>query len=226
MKPYKEIIVLDTSDNSPATLFIVADPDKSKAESIINNSYEKWLTTENKADLGESLKAYISNCLNEAGIDCEISGKKDYFNRAAHYFSKECSDNKNFSIINEFVENHSTELMYCYANKMSIVDFDFWTQYEKLANDTLTWPEYIAVDSKFHCDPCDYDENDKETVDDIKSILAEYRKEDIMKNKKPEERKKPLDEQIAEAVKQGEEERAAKAKSKNKAKEKTNEPMR
>ncbi len=108
------------------------------------------------------------------------------FRAAVSHFSHDVDHN----IENDHVRAHAAELICCYENKKSLIDFDFWTQYETLLDEKLTWDEYIALDGMYEDDPLDIDPSDHMIIAALKADLESYRQ-------KP----KPLETRIMEASK-------------------------
>jgi len=98
----------------------------------------------------------------------------EHFNAEAH-----------INIENDYVKKHGRELIYCYENKKNLLDFDFWTRYEDICKDKLTFDEYIAIDRSFDGDPLEIEPTNQEVAAKLKENLESYR--DSVKHKTPEE---------------------------------------
>lgn len=97
--------------------------------------------------------------------------EQEKYNEALEHFNKEAETN----IENDYVKEHARELIYCYENGKTLVDFDFWTRYETLCGEKMRYDEYLAVDSLYDGDPHDIKENDTKTISEIKNNLKNYR---------------------------------------------------
>ncbi len=70
---------------------------------------------------------------------------------------------------------NARELLYCYENGKDLLDYDFWTRYQTLCDEKMTFEEYVAIDSEFDGDPHDIEESDLEAISEIKASLNRYR---------------------------------------------------
>ena len=108
------------------------------------------------------------------------------FHEAVAHFSHDIDHN----IENDFVREHAAELIFCYENKKTLIDFDFWCQYETLLKENMTYDEYVALDGMYEDDPLDIEPNDYDTIGVLRADLESYRC-----------RPKPLADQITKANK-------------------------
>lgn len=97
--------------------------------------------------------------------------EQEKYKAALEHFNQKAGVN----IENDFVKNHGRELIFCYENNKSLVDFDFWTKYETLCGEKMKFDEYLAVDALYDGDPHDIKENDTQTISEIKDNLKNYR---------------------------------------------------
>lgn len=99
------------------------------------------------------------------------------YQKALAHFSEEAEVN----IENEFVRKYAGELCYCYVHGKELIDFDFWTRYEELLGEKISFGEYLAIDREFDLDPHDVTPEDKEIIADWKKgwqkSLETYREE-------------------------------------------------
>ncbi len=93
-----------------------------------------------------------------------------YYEALAHYNSTIGSN-----IENEYVRSHADELIYCFEHGKTLIDFDFWTRYESLCDERMTYDEYLAIDRLFEGDPHDISMENKEAIAEITSNLKDYR---------------------------------------------------
>ena len=88
----------------------------------------------------------------------------------AHFNQKTGND-----IENDFVRQHAAELIFCYENHKDLIDFDFWTHYESLLSDRLSWDEYTSLDRMYGDDPLEIQQNDLTTIASLKATLSDLR---------------------------------------------------
>lgn len=93
-----------------------------------------------------------------------------YKNALAHFSGTAGND-----IENDFIREHAAELICCYENSKDLLDFDFWTHYETLLGDKLTWDEYVALDEMYGEDPLDIKETDTTAIACLRADLESYR---------------------------------------------------
>lgn len=93
------------------------------------------------------------------------------YEEAVKHYSVEFGVN----VENDFVKAHAEELVYCYENQKGLVDFDFWTQYEELLDEKISFEEYTAIDKTYGGDPQDIEEQDVEIISNLKVTLNDYR---------------------------------------------------
>ena len=93
------------------------------------------------------------------------------YEKAISYYSQQME----VDIENDHVRKHASELVFCYKNGKGLLDFDFWTQYEELLGEQMSFPEYLALDRTFDGDPHDITPSDKETIGMLKQNLEELR---------------------------------------------------
>lgn len=63
-----------------------------------------------------------------------------------------------------YIARHSEQLLYCYNNKKSLIDFDWWTHIENLLGKRISFEDYIWVDSKYDVDLQELSEDDVEEI--------------------------------------------------------------
>ena len=68
--------------------------------------------------------------------------------KAIDHFNLEITDEPNFSIASEYTLEHATELIYCYENNKSILDFDAWTAYENILDEKISFEEYSKLNKE------------------------------------------------------------------------------
>lgn len=102
---------------------------------------------------------------------------EELYKRAVEHFSEASG----VPIENEHVKKYAEELCYCYVQEKELIDFDFWTQYEELLGEKLSYGEYLVIDSDFDLDPHDVTPEDREVLDGWKKgwiqSLEKYREE-------------------------------------------------
>lgn len=115
----------------------------------------------------------------ELPLDCSsmklLSGElsavpEKYFEALANYNNVVGSN-----IENEYVRSHANELVYCFEHNKTLIDFDFWTRYEFLCNEKITYDEYMAIDSVFDGDPHDVSPENKDDIAEMTLTLQNYR---------------------------------------------------
>lgn len=116
---------------------------------------------------------YLENLYQEAFASLSKKAKELYNEKALQHFNEMVGIN----IENGHTKKYADELIYCYLKKKHITDFDFWTQYEELLGEKISYDEYLAIDSNFDLDPHDVTPEDKETLEGWEKILDEYREE-------------------------------------------------
>lgn len=94
---------------------------------------------------------------------------EDYF-MALDYYSKKAG----IDIENEFVRQHADELAYCFHNEMELIDFDWWTHYETVLGEKLSFDEYRYIDQEYDGDPMELQAGDPE-VRIAKISLEQFR---------------------------------------------------
>jgi len=67
-------------------------------------------------------------------------------------------------------------LIWCYENKVKLIDYDFWCRYEYLIEEHISYKEYCAIDTMYNGDPQDIDREDKSEIYALKSYLESWRK--------------------------------------------------
>lgn len=72
--------------------------------------------------------------------------------QALDYYKEHFSDGSRLAD-DPYMKKHAAELIVCFEKAKDIVDFDFWTQYEELVNEKMSYEEYVKLDSKYDGDP-------------------------------------------------------------------------
>ena len=90
------------------------------------------------------------------------------YKKALDYFSNDV-------IECDFTRKYAEELIYCFEKHKSIIDFDFWTQYEELLNEKITYPEYAFIDGVYEGDPLDVSENNVNLIKEFRRNLNAFR---------------------------------------------------
>ena len=93
-----------------------------------------------------------------------------YFKAIAH-FSREAE----VDMDNDHTREHAEELVYCFENQKSLLDYDCWTHYESILGDKLSFQEYIYVDSRLNEDPLELTPQDLDIIGELKMTLFVYR---------------------------------------------------
>ncbi len=88
--------------------------------------------------------------------------------------AREAADQYGLYAAHPDVLKHQEELLFCYENRIGLIDFDCWTHYEDLLGEKITYDEYCAIDSQFDYDVLDVEPGDKE-VKKFKRELKEFR---------------------------------------------------
>lgn len=134
---------------------------------------------------------------NQFEWDLEVEDTRDFpqgfFIAAAHY-----SDQVGRSIDNEFTRVHAAELVYCYENDKDLLDFDFWTQYESVLGEKMTFDEYMHIDSLYDGDPMDLKPEDSAMIATLKGALRGLRS-NVHENEPSAKTTQSLDEKIQSA---------------------------
>lgn len=183
MSHNKEIFEYDIYCLDREAYFIIPYEDLEKAKHIIEKAYFKWAENEAPEVHDECCEEYICNCLKDNNIDYEfIEDIDDYYYKTLNHYNLEAGIN----IENDFVLDHTKELMTCYANDMSIIDFDYWTRYQEVLNENISFNEYITIDTYYDESPMDIDKSDINTINDLKTYLKNYRENESINNKEKE----------------------------------------
>lgn len=99
----------------------------------------------------------------------------DYRSAIAFYDVIVHGEHSENTIENAYTQKHAEELVYCFLNKKDILDFDMWTHYETLLDETLSFDEYLALDADFSGDILELSENDTDVLDTFKHQLISLR---------------------------------------------------
>lgn len=91
------------------------------------------------------------------------------YEKAVAYYSEDYD----CDISNSYTKEHAEELIYCYVQGHSLIDFDFWTHYETLLGEKISYDAYVYIDSKFDGDPLEIQKEDS-YYDSVISILKKY----------------------------------------------------
>ena len=141
---------------------------------------------------------YYSERNNELFVECMVGEAtvlaREPFDKARFETALEhvFSDADSYAAENrDFYEAYAEEFVYCCENNKDLLDFDFWTRYELLVGEKLSWDEYVAIDNSFDGDPLDVSFSDRETIESFRDSLNNYRS--------AEKGKASLDEKISEA---------------------------
>lgn len=118
----------------------------------------------------EGVKAAVQFAFSQLDWYLTLSEQKRYQEALVH-FGLEVDTN----IENGHVKDHARELLYCYDNDKTLVDFDFWTRYETLCDEKLTFEEYLTIDRFFDGDPHDIQDSDLDTISGLKKTLNSCR---------------------------------------------------
>lgn len=97
------------------------------------------------------------------------------YNEAIKHFSLDVTDDSSFSIADEHTEKYAEELIYCYEQKKSLLDFDIWTYIETLLDEKITFDEYHDLDKLYDYDIQEIDENDQQERSNLREKLKEIR---------------------------------------------------
>lgn len=116
------------------------------------------------------VKAAVKHLFGKLDWNLTLSEQKSYEAAVKFY-----NEGANTDIDNDFVKRYGRELIFCYANRKPLIDFVFWTQYEKICNEKMTYDEYVAVDRLYAGDPFDIIETDREVISEIERNLNDYR---------------------------------------------------
>jgi len=79
------------------------------------------------------------------------------------------------NIMNEHVKSYADELIFCHKNHKGIIDFDFWTHYDDILDEKLTFDEYTQLDNLFDGDPLELSSQDTKTIDSLQLALHSIR---------------------------------------------------
>lgn len=96
------------------------------------------------------------------------------YQEALQHFSQKAGVN----IETDYVKTHARELIYCFDNNKSLSDYDFWTRYETLFSEKMSYEEYIAVDSLYDGDPHEIQPSNSELISALKGALNHLRNPD------------------------------------------------
>lgn len=116
------------------------------------------------------VKAAVKALYDQFDWNLTIPEQKRY-RVALDYFNLDTQIN----IENDHVKKYGRELIYCHEHGKTLSDFDFWTCYEELFDEKLTYDEYIAVDSSYDGDPHEIAPDNTEIISELKSNLKNYR---------------------------------------------------
>lgn len=89
------------------------------------------------------------------------------------------------SVKDEYIMKHMDELIYCYENNKSLIDFDWWTHVEELIYKKISYQEYVLIDSQYDGDLMELEESDKQNILNILNNTKEdskhigYLKEEV-----------------------------------------------
>ena len=119
---------------------------------------------------GQGVKAAVQFLFSQFDWSLTLPEQKRY-QEALNHFGLEVDTN----IENDHVKDHARELLYCYDNNKTLIDFDFWTRYETLCDEKLTFDEYLTMDRFFDGDPHDVQTSDLDTISGFKKTLNSYR---------------------------------------------------
>lgn len=115
-----------------------------------------WMHGQNIEALNEEFE-YVSDKMEEK------------FLAAVEHFSKELGSELDPECLNK------DELVFCFENKSSLIDYDFWVRYEALVGEALVYDEYRAIDSEFDGDPHDVEPEDVRVIEGFKEFLHKHR---------------------------------------------------
>ncbi len=122
-----------------------------------------------------------NNFLWDLEIEDSREMPKGYYNAIGHY-SYEQLLTTGENIESEFIRQHAEELVFCYQNGKSLIDFDCWTQYETLLGEKITFEEYSQLDKAYEGDPLELDADTPEACAEIKalfSVLKSHEKDEV-----------------------------------------------
>ena len=137
------------------------------------NEYKKFAETivlSQYLSMGEKDCVKISH--DEVFSNLTISEQEKYLKALEHYNLAAGID-----IENDYVKKYARELISCYEANNSLIDFDFWTRYEELTGEKITYNEYLYIDSMYDGDPHDVKENDTSVISTFKENLKVCRSE-------------------------------------------------
>ena len=69
----------------------------------------------------------------------------DFYRQAIQFYSREITDDASFTIESDFTKKYQEELVYCFKNSLSILDFDEWTNYEEENDIRVSYDEYHEI---------------------------------------------------------------------------------
>lgn len=95
----------------------------------------------------------------------------ELYKKSVEYFDS----SKNGTIDDDYVRERADHLIYCYQNKKDLLDFDFWTRYEDLLGEKISYDEYIAIDSQYDGSPFDVEPENEDKVKVFSYLLKQYR---------------------------------------------------
>ncbi len=93
------------------------------------------------------------------------------YSAAIAYFSREAGQD----VESEFTKAHAEELVFCHQIRKDLLDFAFWTQYEKLLGERITWDEFQLLDDLYVGDPLELSAQDTEQIVSFRTTLVDYR---------------------------------------------------
>ena len=118
----------------------------------------------------QGVKAAVRALYDQFDWNLTIPEQKRY-QEALNHFNSEVK----IDIENDYVKNHARELIYCFEHGKTLPDFDFWTRYEELCEEKLTYDEYVAIDSCFDGDPHEIEPSNTNAISKFKENLKNYR---------------------------------------------------
>lgn len=117
----------------------------------------------------------MNNMKNNESERLEVKASVDdnVFKRALGHFRMQTG---NDNLDNDFTRKHQKEFIYCWKNNKSILDFDCWTYYEELLNETITFEEYYHLDVNRDYDIHEVTVSDNDEISDLKQELFVIRR--------------------------------------------------
>ena len=95
----------------------------------------------------------------------------ELYSAAIQYFNDEIG----LDIENDYVKEHTEELIFCYSHNKSVIDFDVWTHYEDLLRERLSFDEFCFINKSFDGDILEIEEKNDKVIFFLKKTLFQFR---------------------------------------------------